>query len=414
MKPKTNNKKYIVPILSLIVSVLIFSIGYVIGRAGFSVAFEKGEVNYTFKGQLYPEEEDINFDMFWDVWGKLESRYVEKNIDEKEMFYGAIKGMVRSLDDVGTYFLTPEEVVENEKDKAGKLEGIGVLISYYKERYIFADIFDGTPASESGLEVGDVIVSVDGQDVDDLLISEVSEVIKGQKGTEVEIRIERKGQQKTFNIQRDQVQISSIQWEMLENDIALIKILRFTESSEEQFYYKWDRAIDSIMKNSPKGVIIDLRGNTGGFLDGAVYLAGEFIPEGEVVLYERGREGNVKVKKVDRTGRMLDMPVGIIVNSSTASASEIFAGALQYYDRAEIIGEKTYGKGVASIVVEPPASWGGAGLVITTQKWLLPDKRWINTEDPIYPDVKSVLDVSIEEYQNGKDNQLEDAINQLN
>ena len=402
----TKKNKFLVPVLSFIVLILFFFLGYIIGRSGFNVVWESGDVNYTIKGTLYPEESEINFDIFWDVWELVETKYVEKAVNSEEMFYGAAKGMVNALGDPATKFYTPSETASYEFERSGGLEGIGVELGYMNEGVIVKRIFDNSPAKDSEIAVGDTIIKVDGEDVSGIEIYEVAKKIRGEKGTVVKITVLRNDEELEIDITRDQVYIESIDWEQLENGIVQINIRRFTESDFSSFTMLWDQVINEIIEKNPKGIIIDLRGNGGGFLDGAVYLAGEFVDKGKVILYVENREGDQKPYKVNRNGKLKDVPIILIVDSETASSSEIFAGALQYYERVTIIGEDTFGKGTAQDVVKP-SSWGGASMHITTQKWLLPDKRWINKDDPIKPDIQ--VEVSIEEIRSGEDPQMEKA-----
>jgi carboxyl-terminal processing protease len=273
-------------------------------------------------------------------------------------------------------------------------------------------LIEGGPAKDSGVQPGDVIVAVDGEDVQGWTMSEIAMIIRGEKGTDVVITVERNGNEsrRDITITRDEIYAPSISWEMLENDIALVTIDRFTEDSLTEFVYLWDQIASEIQSKNPKGIVIDLRGNGGGFLEGAVYIAGEFLPEGDVVLYVQDRERQQTSKKVDREGKFVDVPIYILVDEDTASASEIFAGALQDHERAPLVGVDTYGKGTAQDVMKP-SSWGGASIHITTQKWLLPSKKWINTEDPVYPDIEERI--TIEEIRNGDDPQLDKAIEEM-
>ncbi|MBN2016244.1 S41 family peptidase [Candidatus Dojkabacteria bacterium] len=414
---KSRVERWIIPVLSFVVVILIFAVGYVLGRTGFSAAFENGEFSYTFSGRLYPEEKELNFDLFWDVWNKLEDTYVEKSIDESDMFDGAIKGMVSSLNDPATRFFSSEETSQYEQERAGKFEGIGIEMGYLDGQVIVRRVFDDSPAKVSGVQVGDTIIGVDSEDVTSMSISEIAEKIRGESGTQVTIAVLRSTypsstsqEEKEIQITRGEVYYESIIWEMTDDDIALVTVRRFTENNFFDFALLWDNVVNEISEEDPSGLIIDIRGNGGGYLDGAPYLAGEFLDKGEVVLYVQDREKNLDAKAVSRDGKFKKIPVVILVDSGTASSAEIFAGALQYYKRATIIGERTYGKGTAQDVIKP-STWGGASIHITTQKWLLPDKRWINEDDPITPDIE--VEVTIEQFKRGEDPQLERAIEEV-
>jgi carboxyl-terminal processing protease len=191
--------------------------------------------------------------------------------------------------------------------------------------------------------------------------------------------------------------------------VAVVKINRFTESTLREWKSKWDDISVDLQKKYANGeiksVVIDLRGNPGGYFDAAILLAGDFVPKGTVISYQRNRQGEDETFKTLTDPRLEKLPMVILVNGSSASASEIFAGAMQQANRATLIGTKTYGKGTAQIIL--PVK-GGASLHVTVTKWLLPDKRWINNENPIVPNKEVEFDYTAKEQ--GKDNQLDEAI----
>lgn len=412
-KDKQFKDKIVLRTLALAVIALVFALGFVLGRLGFNVAWENGKIHYSITGQLTPEEKDVSFDRFWEVWGMLEDQYVDKNINKEDMVNGAIKGMVAALSDRATRYFTAEDTSDYENGKAGMLQGIGIEMSYLDGSIVIKQIFDNSPAKTSGLAAGDIIQKVDGQDTSLLDISDVAMKIRGEKGTSVTLEVYRSSEDKnyTFTVTREEVYIESISYELLQDNIGLITFRRFTEDTLPEFYAAWDKVAAKAVADNPKGIIIDLRGNGGGYLEAAVYVAGEFLDKGEPILYVQDRESNVSAMKVTREGALKNTPLVILVDGGTASSSEIFAGALQYYHRATIIGKNTYGKGTTQDVIKPP-SWGGASIHITTQKWLLPDKRWITNENPIVPDIE--VSLTTQELLQGEDPQLDRAKAELN
>lgn len=404
------NKKLTLPILSIIIVGLIFALGFVLGRMGFDAAWRNGEFTYDIKGSLYPQEKEINFDLFWQVWDTLQQNYVDPNLNEENLFYGAIKGMVSSLNDPATRFFTAEETDEYEQDKAGKLEGIGVELGYLDNSVYVKRTIENAPAERMGVRAGDIFSVIDGEDVSGLSIGEVADRLLGEKGTIVNIAIKRNGDTKDFTIARDEIYVKSVTWEKRDDGIAVINLRRFTEESFSDFANIWDTTIKEVKESNPRGIIIDLRGNGGGYLDGSVYVGGEFVKKGKVILYVQGRDGKQYDKKVERDGQFLDIPLIILVDAGTASSSEIFAGAMQYYNRATIIGEKSYGKGTAQEVIKP-VSWGGASIHVTVQKWLLPDKRWITQDNPIMPDI--AVEITVDQIKKGEDPQFDRAIEEM-
>ena len=397
-----------VPVLSVIIIVLVFGLGFVLGRSGFNIAWRDGEISYSVKGQLYPEDKEIDFTTFWEVWSLLEGKYVERELEKESMVYGAVKGMVSALDDPATRFFTPDETDEYEYERGGMLQGIGIEMGYMDNNIVIKRLIENAPALTSGLKPGDIIYKVDNESLEDLTISEVAGKIRGEKGTDVLLTVLRgkNTDELSFTITRDEVYVPSIEWEKLEEGIIVVSIRRFTEESLTDFMFLWDKIAGEIASESPSGVIIDVRGNGGGFLDGAVHVAGDFLDKGDVVVYIQDREEKLTAKSVTKKGVLGDVPVVILVDGGTASSSEIFAGALRYYERTSIIGEETYGKGTAQDVIKPE-EWDGASIHVTTQKWLLPNKEWISRETPIIPDI--IVELTLEQIKKGDDPQLERA-----
>lgn len=415
MKDKKHNsreKVWFIRILTFVVIILVFAIGFVFGRMGFEAKWEGGEFTYSIKGQLYPEEKEINFELFWEVFDLLEETYVERSLNKEDLVNGAIKGMVDGVGDRATKFFTAEETEEYKEQRGGELEGVGIEMGYLNGEIVVKKVFPESPAKTSSLKVGDIIRKVDGSSIEELNIVEVSMKIRGEPGTQVVLGVYRpsEDEDKSIKIIRDAIHIESISWEMSDDNIAIITIRRFTEDTLILFYKAWDDIVKEVEAQNPEGLVVDLRNNGGGYLQGAVYIAEEFLEEESDILYIKNREGIVKGEKVNRLGGFRDIPLVVLVDGSTASSSEILAGALKHYDRATIVGKSTFGKGTAQDVIEP-VSWGGASIHITTQKWLLPDKRWINEDNPIKPDVE--VNITSQEMINGDDPQQDKALEVL-
>lgn len=397
-------------IFFVIFSIGTFLVGLAVGTKGEGVFDSVRNVKYQLTGDLSSEVqiEEIDFDTFWSVWNYLEVKYVDKNIDKKQMFYGAVKGMVEALDDPATLFLTQEETDRWDKISSGEFSGIGAELGYEGGYIVVKDILDDTPAERSDLEVGDVIMEVDGENVEGKNLTEVVLKIHGEEGTDVVLTVYRLSEDQNIDITitRGKIDTDNVRFKELEDRIILLKIDRFTESDLQEFLVVWDNVIEEINVIGPSALIIDLRGNPGGYLDGAVYAAGDFIEQGDTVLYVEDRDGNTSAKVTKKEGSLKSLPVVVLVDRDSASASEIFAGALQYYERAVIVGEKTVGKGTAQEVITE-SDWDGASLHITVQKWLLPNKVWLNKDSPIVPDIE--LSNDPDDVKLGKDAQLEKA-----
>lgn len=188
----------------------------------------------------------------------------------------------------------------------------------------------------------------------------------------------------------------------------VISVSRFTEASDTLWNTKWDEAVSQVIKSGAKTLVVDLRNNPGGYFNSAVHAANDFLPTGKIISQQKDRAGNIEQFKSDGTGRLQNIKVYILVNEGSASASEIFAGALKQNGRATIIGMKTYGKGTAQAVV--PLT-GGASLHITVSKWLLPDGSWLNRDNPITPDFE--VDITTDDFEGGVDPQFDKVLEEM-
>lgn len=407
MPEEKNNSKMMRLVGILIVIVCVASLSFAGGRV-----FEQGSRFNV--GQSEFSKEDFNSSLFWDVWGIIESDYVdEEAIDSEKMFYGAIRGMVDSLDDPSTVFLNSEETENFRKQTQGKhFEGIGAELGYRDGVVIIISPLDGSPAKAAGLLPGAVILSVDGEDIQRSdSIYDVVKMIRGEKGTEVVLEVvqgdSREAQE--IKIVREEITIPSMSLEDTDyDDIYKINLGRFTESTAQVWNSVWDDVVEEFLDTGAENLIVDLRSNPGGFFDSGVYAAGDFLPRNTVVAKQEDRQGNTRDYKVSREPRLSDVEVVVLVNQGSASASEIFAGALQEHGRAKIVGVETYGKGTAQQVID---LYDGSSLHLTVVKWLLPDGSWINPENVIIPDVE--IELTQEDFEKGDDPQLEKAFEVL-
>ncbi len=412
--PETLNiNKFLNLFGGLVIIASVFAIGFFAGKEwGGSV---RGSDNSTYKiigSRDNSSVKNLDFNLFWQVWSDLESRYVDQNINEKDMYYGAIKGMVSSLKDPVTVFLTPEETKNYLAGNEGKFEGIGAELGYKDDQLIVVTPLKGSPAIKAGLRAGDRILKVDGKDVTQESVYNVVMVIRGKAGTKVTLNVVHPNDTKAtdITITRGEITVPSVEFDKMVGDIAIVNVSRFTEASSQLWVEAWDKAMTDVASHNPKGIILDLRGNPGGYFSAAIWAAGEFLPRGTKVVSERDRSGQETPFIVDREGRFLKIPLTVLVNGSSASASEILAGALQHYRRANLIGEKTYGKGTAQEVID--FSKDGSSLHITTYKWILPSGKWLNPKDPITPNKQVKL--TDEDFKQGRDPQLDQAVSYLN
>lgn len=358
----------------------------------------------------------VNIDLFWDVWNLLEDKYVQKDkVSESDKVYGAIKGLVDSYEDPATIFLTPQETQDFNDLNSGKyFEGIGAELGYSEGSIIVVSPLDGSPAKEAGIRPGDYILAVDDYEVksgDN--VYEIVEKIRGESGSKVKLKVLHKGEIEPveIEIQRGEITVPSMTLSYVgeKKDIALIDIARFTEASLEAWNSKWDEVAQDINSKGINKVLIDLRGNPGGYFDAGVYAADDFLDAGKVISQQEDGKGNIQSFDATKGGRLMGKEVVVLVDEGSASASEIFAGALQQNDVATIVGAKTYGKGTAQSIVDLSS---GASIHITVLKWLLPDGSWLNTENSITPDVE--IENSVADFIQGIDKQYNEALVLIN
>lgn len=399
--------------------VMLFVAGVITGRSvkgldAFNVSNvlndSKLEIKGDAKGDSAPAS--IDFDLYWRVWDATSARYVdEEKTDESKMFYDSIKGMVSAYGDPHTIFLDPTETSDFNNSNSGNFfSGIGAELGYADNWPIIVSPLKGSPALEAGIRPGDKILAVDGVDVKvDDSIFELATIIRGEKGTDVVLTVLHKGdtQPVDVTITRDSITVPSMEVTM-DGDTAVLEVSRFTEASVAEWRSKWDSAVDEVVAQGAKGLVLDLRGNPGGYMDAASYAASEFLSKGEIVLQQEDRNGHVREDKVVREGKLQEIPVVILINGGSASASEILAGALQKNDRATVVGEESFGKGTAQDVVEFD---DGSSLHVTVLKWLLPDGTWINEDNKIVPD--NVVELTDEDFKEGLDPQMDKALELL-
>lgn len=406
-------KKIALAVLILILMAVSFGAGiYLPGRYEVMKDLAKKETVYLGKvlgkySQPKPGvlAQDVNFNLFWDVWDTLKREYVDKEkLNEKEMFYGSLKGMVGSTGDPYTVFMDPKSSQEFAESFTGSFEGIGAEIGIRNEIVTIISPLAGSPAEKAGLKAGDKIYAINGESTAGFSIEEAVRKIRGPQGTQVTLTISRDGMEKAKDvvIKRDVIVIKSVKTELKDNKIFVIQISSFNDDTKGLF----EEAVNKAIKINPQGVILDLRNNPGGYLETAVDIASEWIEKGIVVTEEFSSTNKNEFESRGRA-RLKDYPTVVLVNQGSASASEIVAGALKDYGKAKIIGMKTFGKGSVQTVDD---FQDGSSIKITVAKWLTPKGNYIN-EQGINPDIE--VDMKQEDYDKGADPQMEKAIEEL-
>jgi carboxyl-terminal processing protease len=389
---------------TVILSVCMLAVGYTAGQ------LINVNTDISLKS-LVTEKPDMS--LFWGVWDIMESDFVEKDkVSAEEKQYGAIKGLVDSYDDPATIFLTPEETEAFNSTNEGKFfEGIGAELGYKDGAVVIISPLDGSPAREAGIRPGDYIISVDGVDLSkDDTVYDAVDMIRGEAGTVVTLEVLHDGDTQTteIDIRRGEITVPSMTVEFLDNGIAYLDLARFTDSNYLSWISNWENAKEEILAKNSKKLILDLRGNPGGYFDAAVYAADDFLSGEEIISIQEDGKGNQEEFKSDLGGDLSEMEVVVLVDSGSASASEILAGALQINNFAEIVGEETYGKGTAQAIEN---FLDGSSLHVTVYKWLLPNGEWINTNNPIIPDYE--VELTNDDFVKGEDPQLDKAVELL-
>lgn len=413
-------------ILILALVVLSGGIGYRLGEKKTSISFSPDK--RVIVNQEPPAGTHVDFSLFWTVWQRLLATYIDRaHIDTQKMVWGAISGMVSALDDPYTVFLPPKENKDFKEDLGGAFEGIGAQLGLKENRISVIAPLKGTPAEQAGIKPGDYILKVNDEDTTGWTVTEAVNKIRGPKGTSVVLNILHDTATKAVDITivRNTISVPSVvSWvktapEITEisglpatsalfgnqGKVAYIALTRFGDRTSDE----WNKAVSDMVaaKNrngSIKGLILDLRNNPGGYLDGSVFIASEFIKSG-VVVSQVNSDGSKEDYPVMRLGKLLDIPLVVLINKGSASASEIVAGALRDFNRATIVGETSYGKGSVQTPEDLP---GGSSVHITTGKWLLPKGDSISKVG-----VKPEVLVEMDDYTATTDAQLAKAIELL-
>jgi carboxyl-terminal processing protease len=340
-----------------------------------------------------------------EVWWLLSEDYVNQDaLDPEKLSRGAIEGMLEALNDSYTSYFESYDVVSSYLE-GGSFEGIGAIITLEDgELTVVSPIADG-PAERQGVRSGDKILEIDGEPTSGMSLIEAVLKVRGEIGTTVILLILHQNENTpvTIEIVREEITISSVYLDMLPEDIALIQITRFADKTSDELIV----ALSDALQSGAGDIILDLRGNPGGYLDVTVDVAGEFL-DGGIVLYEADEAGNIfKEWTASSGGLAIDLPIVVLVDDGSASGSEVLAGALQDRGRATLIGTETFGKGSVNVVRKLS---DGSALVVTTARWLTPDYHQIEGVG-LTPDIE--VNITADDIASGRDPQLESAIQYL-
>lgn len=407
--------------------------GYFFGVTKVHVDWKNYKPSLSVMNQEPPPGSPNDFSLFWQVYDKLNKDYYNKKaLDPQKQVYGAINGMVQSVGDPFSMFLPPKQNTNFQQQMEGAFTGIGAELGLgadNKSIIVIAPL-EGSPAQKAGIKAGDTFLKVNGQSIINWTLQQTVEKVRGPKGTTVIVAVLHKGEKtpQDITIKRNTITVKSVDgWVKKIKDITAIsdelknssnntngimylRLSQFGNNTNQDWSDLIKKLQQQMQKDDPvKGAILDLRDNPGGFLTDATFITGEFLPQGTPVVIEEDGNGNKQTqsvnRKVDQGGQLVDMPLVVLIDGGSASASEIVSGALRDERETKLIGEKSFGKGTVQEAVELGA---GSSMHITIAKWLTPHGTWVHGKG-LTPDIR----VSLDPKHPTHDTQLEKAIETL-
>lgn len=405
-------KTILIVLVVMVVGLGSFAGGFVTGHMlPFGNVFNPDDTNVFVPSTSSPEQQSATpeemqalFAPFWEAWNLVHENYVDQPVDDVALMRGAISGMMEALGDQHSSYMNPEDYEQANSSLEGEYEGIGAYVDTTTDYLTITSPIPGSPAEEAGLLPGDQVVAIDGEDMTGIDAELARLRVLGPAGSTVHLTVFREGEDGLleFDIVRAKITIASATGEMLDNDIAYIQVTTFGSKTMPEL----EAALKDLMAQNPKGIILDLRNNGGGYLQTAVEVTSQFVDEG-VVLYEQYGDGRRTTYDVLPGGMATDptIPMVVLINEGSASASEIVAGALQDLGRAKLVGTVSYGKG--SVQNWIPLSGDNGAVRVTIAKWLTPNEKTIH-EIGLTPDYP--VELTPEDREADRDPQLDEAI----
>ncbi len=403
MEPTRNVTKILIGCVIAILLVVFLGAGLVGGYFGHDVLnkiVSSGAIITTTGGVSSTSTEEL-FAPFWEAWQIVHDQYLDQPVDDQKLMQGAIRGMMDSLGDPHSGYMDPVEYSDSTAPLEG-YSGIGAWVNTEGEFLTITEPMKGSPAEAAGLKAGDQITAIDGVDMKGTVAELARQKVLGPAGSKVLLTILREGVEQPFDVSitRQQISIPSTESKMLDNGIAYVRLNAFSNTTADELH----AALEELMAQNPKGLILDLRNNGGGYLDTAIAVGSEFIPSG-VVAYEEYGDGKRNTFNTSGKGIATQIPMVVLVNEWTASASEVVAGALQDHGRAQLVGVTTYGKGTAQNWI--PLTNNEGAIRVTIARWLTPNERNV-TGTGLTPEVE--VKISDADAQAAIDTQLNKAL----
>lgn len=374
---------------------VIFGSGFLIGR--FSLVLNK----QYFLDSSKPELVDL-FRPYFETWDLVHEKFINQPVNDIDLMRGSIRGMVKGLGDPNSTYMDPDEYRHYNTPLEGEYTGIGTFVDTSGDYLTIISTVPDSPAEKAGMKNGDVIIEIDSKDMKGIHPELVQKQLLGLAGTKIILTIARKGQSSPllFELTRTIIDLPSISSEIINGNIAYIRLIHYSSDTDEEFH----NAFKTLMHSNPIGLILDLRGNTGGYENTAIQITSEFIKNG-IALIEENKDGSRKEYPILGNGIALQIPLVVLVNKSTASAAEITAGAIQDYQRGLLVGTATYGKGTVQSWI--PLQDDNGAVRITVARWLTSKGRTID-KNGVTPDF--IVELSEDDIKTNRDVQKEKAI----
>jgi carboxyl-terminal processing protease len=366
----------ITSVVALLAFGMAFVSGYLFGRAepgsdsgplAFLDVLQPSTARAT-EGGVLSADEQARFKVFWETWQVVERDFYDKSqVDHQKLIYGAIKGMVDAVGDPYTVYQTPAQREVSDTDLRGSFDGIGIQVDMKDNRLTVVAPIEGSPAEAAGFRPGDIVVEVDGKSLAGKTLNDTVGLIRGQRGTPVTLTVLRPGETEPLQITvtRAEIKLKSVRVRMLDDQVGYVRISSFSATTGTEMA----AAIKDLVDQESRGIVVDVRNNPGGYLSTSVEAAAQFMDPGSVVLYQQSGNGDRRTYRTEGGGTAARVPVVVLINKGSASASEILAGALRDNRQAILVGEKSFGKGTVQNVHELSDK---SGLRVTTAQWLTP------------------------------------------